>query len=474
MVADSIDSTLNKPQDNSIKALRKALQDVIDEAIKTSDKKAFIFFVDDLDRLDPAVAVNILELIKNLFDLKNCIFILAIDYGVVVKGLQSKFGVMTEENEWEFRAFFDKIIQLPFSMPISSYDISKYLRTLLVNVHYFSKADLEDTNVLDNIVEIVGLSVGTNPRALVRLANSVSLIEMIRGNEKIRPDERVIEFALVCMQIAYPLIYGLIQREPDFTTWDEQFVYEVLKNKKIDTSDLKLLENSDEFDEEWEQNIWKICQINSFLKLHVYQLSKLLNLIREYISKIGDESMSDTIDRLLRMSAFTSVSSETLIGGSKTRTPRKRQMFDNAMETFSEDVLKKDFNEYIGNQYISLPKIISKKDSGNLYLSIKTEKLDFDFCIWTDYTQILIYVNNRTANGTHRKNTIKWFDEHIKSDFENMKFKDVSKTKKGIVVLDSIKIMEGATREETLEKYKEVIQETYSKFLPIMNQYANR
>jgi len=313
LAVDTVDGQLNKPRDNSIKALRQALQEVINEAIKNSNgtKKAFIFFIDDLDRLDPAVAVSILELIKNLFDLKNCIFVLAIDYSVVVKGLQSKFGKMTEENEWEFRAFFDKIIQLPFSMPISSYNISKYLKSLLVDVNYFKKSDLENEQTLDKITEIVALSVGTNPRALKRLANSVSLIEIIRGDQTITPEERVIEFALICIQIAYPLVYGLIQKEPDFTAWDDQFVYAVLKNKKIDESDLKTLKESEEFDEEWEQNLWRICQINSFLKQRVHLLSKLFNFIKENIPKTKDEEMSDTLIRLLSMSSVTSVSADS-------------------------------------------------------------------------------------------------------------------------------------------------------------------
>ncbi len=227
MAGDAIEaSTTDKSSDNSIRALRIALQNVIDDAIQSSNgsKKAFIFFIDDLDRLDPAVAVNILELIKNLFDLKNCIFVLAIDYGVVVKGLQSKFGKMTDENEWEFRAFFDKIIQLPFSMPTSDYNIEKYLQALLVNVNYFAEADLKNKEILSHIADTVNLSVGTNPRALKRLANSVALIEIIRGDEKITPEERVIEFALICIQIAYPLIYGRSQKESDFTGWSDQFV----------------------------------------------------------------------------------------------------------------------------------------------------------------------------------------------------------------------------------------------------------
>ena len=59
--------------------------------------------------------------------LKDCVFVLAIDYQVVVKGLVGKFGKPTPENEWEFRAFFDKIIQLPFSMPMGNYDIANYV-----------------------------------------------------------------------------------------------------------------------------------------------------------------------------------------------------------------------------------------------------------------------------------------------------------------------------------------------------------
>lgn len=48
------------------------------------------------------VAVEILELIKNIFEVDNCIFVLAIDYEVVVKGLIPKFGPLTEKNEENF------------------------------------------------------------------------------------------------------------------------------------------------------------------------------------------------------------------------------------------------------------------------------------------------------------------------------------------------------------------------------------
>ena len=76
---------------------RNSLQKVVNECIEADHlhgdvkKKGFLFFIDDLDRINPVDAVKILELLKNLFDVEKCIFVLAIDYGVVVKGLTAKF-----------------------------------------------------------------------------------------------------------------------------------------------------------------------------------------------------------------------------------------------------------------------------------------------------------------------------------------------------------------------------------------------
>ena len=131
--SDLVDSLLES-EDGEVSLLqfKQALQDAINECLEEDRKsgnnnRGFIFFIDDLDRIDPPVAVEILELIKNIFEVENCLFVLAIDYEVVVKGLVPKFGPLTDKNEREFRSFFDKIIQLPFSMPVASYDVTKFL-----------------------------------------------------------------------------------------------------------------------------------------------------------------------------------------------------------------------------------------------------------------------------------------------------------------------------------------------------------
>jgi len=112
-----------------IAEIKADIKDVISDLINDEKNpyKRVVFFIDDLDRINPVDAVEVLESLKNIFDINDCIFILAIDYDVVVKGLEEKFGKKTDENEREFRSFFDKIIQVPFSMPTGAYNIENFL-----------------------------------------------------------------------------------------------------------------------------------------------------------------------------------------------------------------------------------------------------------------------------------------------------------------------------------------------------------
>ena len=121
----------------SLSDLKETLEKSISEQIGNG-KKGVLVFVDDLDRLNPPVAVEILELLKNIFSLQGCIFILAIDYEVVVKGLEPKFGKLNDKNEREFRSFFDKIIQVPFSLPVNNYQPGSFLLNMLRDINYIS------------------------------------------------------------------------------------------------------------------------------------------------------------------------------------------------------------------------------------------------------------------------------------------------------------------------------------------------
>ena len=104
--------------------------------------------------------MSILELLKNIFNIKDCVFVLAIDYQVVVKGLKEKFGEPTPENEWEFRAFFDKIIQLPFSMPMGDYDIANYVLGLLDEIDFYKGEEELDPELINQFGDLDSLLAG--------------------------------------------------------------------------------------------------------------------------------------------------------------------------------------------------------------------------------------------------------------------------------------------------------------------------
>lgn len=65
-------------------------------------------------------------------DCENCVFVLAVDYNVVTMGIKEKYGASVSEEKG--RSFFDKIIQLPFKLPVAKYDVDNYVQTMMTRM----------------------------------------------------------------------------------------------------------------------------------------------------------------------------------------------------------------------------------------------------------------------------------------------------------------------------------------------------
>lgn len=305
------------PDKSSVENLKDELSMLVAKALDNNKgKRGFLFFIDDLDRIDPPVAVQILELLKNIFDLENCIFVLAIDYGVVVKGLKPKFGAMTPENEREFRSFFDKIIQLPFSMPVSSYRIDDFLMASLREIGYLGEKEEKDERLCEAITDYALQSVGTNPRSIKRLINYLSLIKLIIAETNDKQDDadfaawKDILFALVSLQIQYPKVYEALQGDPDFPNWGEAFEQK-WRIPALAQEEKEKLGRMVEFDETWEQMLFRFCRRDAFLEARALNISRAMNRIKARITADNPtENVGETVEWLLRLSAVTSVKSE--------------------------------------------------------------------------------------------------------------------------------------------------------------------
>ena len=216
--------------------LKAEMQSLVLKSVNGDSNGRVIVFVDDLDRLVPDKAVELLECIKNFFEVEGCVFVLACDYDVVLRGLRKRFGT---ENDEMGRRFFQKLIQLPFSMPVAQYEIKSYLKRLLAKMQID-----EDERILPNYIELTRASIGFNPRSIKRLFNQLQLISFVtvdgnrivhdKTDEFATPAEKhLILFAILCLQATFPALYKFFAHMNPRNFTDDLFVQKLSDPEKI-------------------------------------------------------------------------------------------------------------------------------------------------------------------------------------------------------------------------------------------------
>ena len=231
-LADDIGDHNNRISENenidmirAIENLKEDFQKEID-AIFEAEGKRIVVFIDDLDRLEPAKAVELMEVLKLFLDCRNCVYLLAIDYDVVTRGISVKYG--DNFGKKQGKKFFDKIIQVPFFIPVEQYNIEEYLKKSISSVVMLKDEDVPC------YLNLIRNSVGCNPRSMKRLFNAFLLINMINKDEGIEKDSvsQELLFATLCMQLSMEDIYKYIAERIDDV--DDLFFTNMIKNEFVD------------------------------------------------------------------------------------------------------------------------------------------------------------------------------------------------------------------------------------------------
>jgi len=355
-----------------IAEIKKEIALIIAKLIEDTNNEyqKVVFLVDDLDRIPPEQAVEVLESLKNLFDVPNCVFVLAIDYDVVVKGLESKFGKKTEENEREFRSFFDKIIQVPFSMPTGTYDMGNLLSEKLISLNIVIPEDLNDS--YSNVVKY---TIGYNPRSLKRYINSFSLLRSLRnsdfeedasdfGDNAPDSEDDLILFAMIGVQISYPKIFRLITQVSDIYDWDKGFANKNNIDLEAVKTDIQKYGDNDKLNEDWEQIIYGACQNDVYLKSKVFNILELFNYLRDKFENRPDV-LDEKIVMALKFASITNVDDDVNNKGVVEKRGNKTVFSDIKTKI---DMLRKELIEKN-----------AKKDG--IEIKLKTYQNLFDTCL---------------------------------------------------------------------------------------------
>ncbi len=206
---DMAEGLFNKGSSNSPEQLAGLFSRQIKARCQGAAKKV-VFLIEGLDRLAPLRAVELLEALQDFFDCEGCVFAIAADYDNIFSGAQEKYRQSFDEQRG--RRFFDELFKMSFRVPSSSYNLTGYIKSKLEHMDIRPEEQAE----LPSYVELIQSSIGKDPEGIDRLFDSFLLLKNM-ADEELYEDryQRLVLFALLCMQTKFRSIYEYMVRMKD-------------------------------------------------------------------------------------------------------------------------------------------------------------------------------------------------------------------------------------------------------------------
>lgn len=355
---------LDMPQ--AINELKTQFQAVVNAKIAQSGRDRLVIFIDDLDRLQPGKAVELLEVLKLFLDCDGCVFVLAIDYAVVSQGVKQKYGELLGEEKG--RSFFDKIIQVPFKMPVAQYDVINYVTTSLQALGVELSGDEEARTY----VKLIQTSVGCNPRAMKRLFNAFLLLNKVAARNVISElEQRKTLFAILCLQLSFENIYNYIVRNP---------------NECRDGTLFKELAAQESYREDGEGNALPY-ELRLRSDDEIIRTVSFMTVFRDVLDQDGNGELSDAeIKNFIDMLQFSTITSSTSGEAVTGETPEDHYRW------YNRNIIKDTLAQINPNSRLEFKVYQSRTDSvawkryyagGCAYLPCAHGKIFFEFKIST-------------------------------------------------------------------------------------------
>jgi predicted KAP-like P-loop ATPase len=122
--------------------------------------RRIVILVDDLDRCSVDTVTAMLESINAITDVAGFVFVLALDYDVIVRAVNAKYPTVNGHQ------FVEKIIQVPFRIPGLDASEDALLPTLVPAMDLGKDLSTGDAE----LARMVDLAFGANPRSTKRLS----------------------------------------------------------------------------------------------------------------------------------------------------------------------------------------------------------------------------------------------------------------------------------------------------------------
>lgn len=163
------------------------------------DGRRIVVLIDDLDRCSSEKVVSVLEAINLVMDVPGFIFVLALDYDVLVRAVTERYPHASGH------VFIEKMVQVPIRVPRLDVQQDQFVSQLLPGWDTHA-AQLPD-GLLAAVYDIAAGALDFNPRQIKRLVNSMLVLLRVAGTDaQIRVDARLLA-GIVGLQLRWPNEY---------------------------------------------------------------------------------------------------------------------------------------------------------------------------------------------------------------------------------------------------------------------------
>lgn len=332
-IEDIRENYLNEEEKSTVENIRQFRKDFQD-MLKKTEINNLVVLIDDLDRCNPDRIIETLEAIKLFLLVQNTTFIVAADENVIQYSIKKKYPKNNNSEPDISKEYIEKIIQLPIYIPeLSSKDIENYLMLLVAQKYleedsfkelldivytenilidenkitlqkinqligktsqkYKNKKEFDkDIEIIENIKNIVAITLKGNPRQAKRFLNTFiikkKLAECYYGDEI---NIKILAKLLVLQKIDNKLFKELNEWNKSFKTQNDMFA------KLLETAEKDTIK--DEFPN------WDLPQVRKWIEcepknIHTERLDKYFYLTRELLNNsIIDDSVLDSETRTI-------------------------------------------------------------------------------------------------------------------------------------------------------------------------------
>ncbi|AKE12254.1 KAP family P-loop NTPase fold protein [Serratia liquefaciens] len=164
----------------------------------------FIVMIDDLDRLEPEQAVEVVRLVKSVANFPHFTYLMCYDRNVLSHAI--KQGVKVNDGEH----YLQKIVQLSFSIPLPEvFDLRNELRSQLIEYYrFYNNSSISDdmNSEFEQVIDVFGSDI-TVPREVKSILNSFCFVYPNVFDKVYFPDFCF----LLIVKCVKPELYGWIE-----------------------------------------------------------------------------------------------------------------------------------------------------------------------------------------------------------------------------------------------------------------------